>query len=295
MNHIQLDCFVNIVRLGSIESAARTLFLSPQAVWKYTSNLEKELGVDLFKKGSHNLTKAGFHYYYIFEENYREFSIMKERIRLHYEQLSRSFSIGFSEWLDPLGKLDDVRSAFRIQHPQTYISTQKLPNGELFDALSSHKIDVAFISSQHLNQDKNLCVIEVDKESLCYYISADGARFIDKKKAQTCFDLPFLWSSPWPVSWLEQRQLQQQDFRMLDISPKDIMVLKNLQSICAELEFSECCIIAGSKYSVCKKIPGIQTFPIHAEVKTCCVFDPANENPLIPIFTKIAKQILTKN
>ena len=63
-NH-QLDTFIAVANAGSFNKAAKTLYISPNAIMKQIDILERNIGFPLFER-SHTglkLTKAGESFY----------------------------------------------------------------------------------------------------------------------------------------------------------------------------------------------------------------------------------------
>ncbi len=50
MTIAQIECFIEIVRMGNITKAAETLFITQQAASKHIQSIEKELGFRVLKR-----------------------------------------------------------------------------------------------------------------------------------------------------------------------------------------------------------------------------------------------------
>lgn len=143
----QIKYFIKVAELEHVSEAAAELHVAQSAVSRQIANLEDELGVKLFIRGSRRirLTPVGE----IFLERVK--SVMNELDKAEreiYEYLnpeSGTIRLGFPTSL-AAKTLPNVISAFRKEHPQIGFQLQQGTVKELSEAVVQGHIDIAFVS-----------------------------------------------------------------------------------------------------------------------------------------------------
>ncbi|SSW84011.1 LysR family transcriptional regulator [Klebsiella pneumoniae] len=139
-----LRYFVAVVEEQSFTKAAEKLFIAQPPLSRQIQNLESELGIQLFERGSRPLqtTPAG-HFFYQHAlkllSNAEEIKSMTKRIGL----IERSVTIGFVGSL-LYGLLPRIIYLFRQQQPHLNIQLMELSTTEQLQALKEGRIDVGF-------------------------------------------------------------------------------------------------------------------------------------------------------
>ncbi|MDV8153494.1 LysR substrate-binding domain-containing protein [Acinetobacter pittii] len=139
-----LRYFAAVVEEQSFTKAAEKLFIAQPPLSRQIQNLESELGIQLFERGSRPLqtTQAG-HFFYQHAvkllSNAEEIKSMTKRIGL----IERSMTIGFVGSL-LYGLLPRIIYLFRQQQPHLNIQLMELSTTEQLQALKEGRIDVGF-------------------------------------------------------------------------------------------------------------------------------------------------------
>ena len=139
-----LRYFIAVVEEQSFTKAAERLFIAQPPLSRQIQNLESELGVQLFERGSRPLktTAAGlFLYQHALKllSNAEEVKSMTSRIG----SAQRTLNIGFVGSL-LLGLLPRIIYLYRQQHPHLNIQLTEMSTTEQVQALKEGKIDVGF-------------------------------------------------------------------------------------------------------------------------------------------------------
>ena len=139
-----LRYFVAVVEEQSFTKAAEKLFIAQPPLSRQIQNLEQELDIQLFERGSRPLktTEAGqFFYQHAVKllSNAEEIKSMTKRIGI----ADRTISIGFVGSL-LFGLLSRIMFLFKQQHPYLKIEMMEMNTYEQIQALKEGKIDVGF-------------------------------------------------------------------------------------------------------------------------------------------------------
>ncbi|WP_216935458.1 MULTISPECIES: LysR family transcriptional regulator [unclassified Acinetobacter] len=139
-----LRYFVAVVEEQSFTKAAEKLFIAQPPLSRQIQNLEQELDIQLFERGSRPLktTEAGqFFYQHAVKllSNAEEIKSMTKRIGI----TDRTITIGFVGSL-LFGLLSRILFLFKQQHPYLKIEMMEMNTHEQIQALKEGRIDVGF-------------------------------------------------------------------------------------------------------------------------------------------------------
>jgi DNA-binding transcriptional LysR family regulator len=279
MNTNQVQCFVESARRLSFTGAATDMYLSPQAVSKQVISLEEELCVRLFDRNGPRLTltEGGKMFFNLYTALGRQLNFMLDDIRLYLKSLQMGLSIGVSEWLDPSGEFFDGITAFRTAVPTCKVSMSMYPNVELLSALDEGLVDCAFFSGAQRPQGSDYISRIVAFEDVTLYAPSDTGT---GQPREDCWGLPLLMVSAWNWSHVELRVAGAREMTGVRLSPTETVQLPNVQSMYAQMEYSRCATLGGSRFSYLAKIPGLTGHPIGIKDEIYCVWLRKNENIL---------------
>lgn len=139
-----LRYFVAVVEEQSFTKAAEKLFIAQPPLSRQIQNLEQELGIQLFERGSRPLktTEAG-HFFYQHAvkllSNAEEIKSMTKRVGI----ADRTVTIGFVGSL-LFGLLSRIVYLFKQQHPHLKIEMVEMTTNDQIQALKEGRIDVGF-------------------------------------------------------------------------------------------------------------------------------------------------------
>jgi len=149
LTHDQLRVFVAVAEAGSFRAAAGRLQRVQSAVSHAIANLEAELGVALFDRGSHRpvLTPQGR----ALLEDARAILLKVDLMRARARGLGEGVELGLSLVVDTLFSTDIVGAALqdlRLQYPTLGMRLLVLPMGALFDELREGRCNIGIAAGE---------------------------------------------------------------------------------------------------------------------------------------------------
>ena len=144
----QLKYFLTVADMRSIVSAANALFLSRQAVSKAISQLEAELGTELFMRDSNGafLTPAGVMFYDRIRSNVMELEQAKNEMQHYGEKYRHWVRVAFT--VGTLQLYEKKILEFQAEQENFVIKYQECPEENLERLLAEHKVDLAITTAK---------------------------------------------------------------------------------------------------------------------------------------------------
>lgn len=145
-----MEYFLAITREGNISAAADALHVSQPALSRQIKDLEDELGVTLFERGSRRirLTEEGMILKRRAEEMVQLMQMTESEISLAHSKLSGEVHIGAGESRS-FHVLSEIASMIREEHPDVVFTVTSGDTADLLDKLNSGLIDLALIFTDY--------------------------------------------------------------------------------------------------------------------------------------------------
>lgn len=285
MNRTEILSFLEVVKTLNFTEAANNIFLSQQAVSKYVHNLERDLGVTLFRReyGRVRLTEEGDKYAQLFASWVESYRQTAEDLRRIYQQMKGSLRIGYASWINPYGDIDDCIGLFRRQLPRAMFSGRQYNNSRLLNELNSGGLDVAILSSENLYLDREFEKVAFVKDRSFFYApgNVEGDTI-----AEDCWGYPFMQFDAMGWGELQIKYTNVKRMEKLGISPANVYVFSDIRFVLGELAAGSCVTISDEKFGHISGFSNLRRFRTDEDFDLYCVWRKLNENPLIPIFAR---------
>ena len=291
MTPVQVDCFLAVLQHGNIAAAAKALFLTPQVVSQHISQLEKELTVRLFSRGrtSAALTEQGQEFYDCAIRWIGLYNHTLQSIREDYENLPLHFTVGLSDYIDPLGAISGGIASFSQDNSSSELRCIQQDNQMLLSGIFSGEIDVALVCGSQIVPQADLGIEPVAKEDLRLYISGreelpEGMQADDPKMQEIFLSHPHIntpygdWSSQ---GWSE---ISHRMNAVLGVSPHTYFSMQNFRSVVACIRTVPCTVVSDARFGYLHESEGLYNIPLDAESELSCLYLKTNENPLVQEF-----------
>ena len=278
MNNIQVRCFLEAAKTGSVSAAAESLFYSAQAVSKNISKLEDQLGVRLFERDRQGLrlTASGKTYQQVYSKLQCQLdALIEETANMQAHTFSR-FRIGYSEWIDPLGQINAGLRAFRNTHTSVVITARQYTNRDLLTNLLNGELDVAIYSEGQLPHSTDLESAGIAREDIRLYVPGRSSSV----ESQSYQSLPVVMAQPWNYSYIEHRQVWDAEMERLGITPERYRLLPNLSSMFAELACSAVAALGDHRFGRIATMSGLTSIPLESVSDLKCVYRKQSEHPM---------------
>ena len=144
MDTRDLQSFVAIYQGGSINRAAKELFVSPQGLGKTLRRLEAELGVTLFERDHNGMspTPAADTLYQHSSRLLDEFGRIQRAFHLGGGAVQRTLRVAFAYGVLTYFGVDVTRS-FEREHEHVTIDLAELDDDQIAESLRSGKVEIA--------------------------------------------------------------------------------------------------------------------------------------------------------
>ena len=155
MDFRKLETFLTVANAGKFTDAAEKLFVSQSSLSKQMAQVEKELGVKLFKKTRNGveLTQAGFDFYTYARKTIPEFQRAVSRLQMYREGSKQPLNIGALPLTEEYGFADSF-SSFWVRNPSVQFEYFERSQADLEDKLNRNKIDLALLRLDMLDEDE---------------------------------------------------------------------------------------------------------------------------------------------
>lgn len=177
MEFNQLRYIVEIVEAGSISKASDALFISQPNLSRQISQLEKEIGRQLFQRGNRgvSLTKEGIEVYHYAKQLVSQYEMTREKLLDHISENKIKFATSVCEIIEPAFlQVCKIFNQNNYEFELEYCSIESC-----IEKLASREVDLAVIpytSSQYKKLDqllvnRGLCLQELFTGELKVHVS----------------------------------------------------------------------------------------------------------------------------
>ncbi|MBQ9058986.1 MAG: LysR family transcriptional regulator [Atopobiaceae bacterium] len=145
MDFQKMEAFIAVASTGKFTDAADRLFVSQSSLSKQIGRLEREIGVDLFKKtrSGVELTPAGWEFYTYARKAVREYHEVSSRLASYIGGKTNPINVGSLPLTEEYG-LADAFSTYWVENPSVQIEYRERSQQDLLTNLDIHKLDLAF-------------------------------------------------------------------------------------------------------------------------------------------------------
>jgi len=295
MLDVQIRCFLETARTGSILVAADNLYFSAQTVGNRVYGLEAELGVKLFDRTAKKLrlTEAGNYYYSLFRTSEYHYERVVSEINDYYEKSRKIIKIGCSEWVNPFGELLELFEGYKWENKDITLDLSVLDNEELFSSLDSGGIDFALQSSGHIMSDKGMDIIPICPQEICLWgpedIIGDDLPEEQKQKRE---ELSFLLIHGWNKSYAETKLAYDKDAVKSGLSMTNAFEVYNVQSMYHLIKSMKFTSFQDRRFGYFNGIPGLGYEVLSKDVNLCACVAYQNEKEIVYKFIEYMKKNL---
>lgn len=264
-----LRYFVAVVEEQSFTKAAEKLFIAQPPLSRQIQNLEQELDIQLFERGSRPLktTEAGqFFYQHAVKllSNAEEIKSMTKRIGI----TDRTITIGFVGSL-LFGLLSRILFLFKQQHPHLKIEMMEMNTHEQIQALKEGRIDVGFGRLRISDPAVKRVLLREERLMVAAHSSHSMAQRVEGLNLSELVDQQlFLYPNSGKANFVTQvRGI----FSEYGLEPKNIRIVRELQLALGFVAAGEgICIVPESAQNI--KLAHLNFIPLLDEFAVSPVF-----------------------
>lgn len=171
----QIDCFVEVAKVGNISKAAKTLFITQQAAGSQIRMLEKELGFPVLVRENRgvSLTREGEILFEAWAELREKFRISIDKARDFHQGKSGCIHVA----LEDMGKCsEEIMSAFpeyEKTYPELFIDSEIMSPKQMLTQFEAGTLDMAILYESEFEHYPMLRSIPLHEkvQKVCIFIS----------------------------------------------------------------------------------------------------------------------------
>lgn len=153
MNSIQIQCFLTAAQTLNFTKTAQLLYIAQPTVTHHISNLENEMGIQLFTRTKKQvfLTPAGEKLYFSMKKIFSEFNEAVLYAKKYEEEINGRVCLGCGSSELEKEFLPLVIRRFRKKYPQIHMTYNSSKIREKIKQLQQHDIDILLSTTQMIN------------------------------------------------------------------------------------------------------------------------------------------------
>ncbi|OUP10527.1 LysR family transcriptional regulator [Collinsella sp. An2] len=149
----KLEAFLTVANTGKFVTAAEKLFISQSSLSKQMSQLERELGVKLFKKTRNGveLTQAGHDFYSYARKAVPDYQHEVSRLKMYKQNATYTLTVGALPLCEEYGFADSF-SSYWVRNTSVQIQFVERNQDDLLDKLKRHKVEIALARTDFIDE-----------------------------------------------------------------------------------------------------------------------------------------------
>lgn len=184
----QFEYVITLSKYKNFSQAASSLNISQSSLSQYIQRLEKEIGVQLFERGTQNfkLTESGEIYLRAAYRIMDIYSDAKNNISDNADGIFGTLCVGISPSRAPF-ILPAVVKKFKEQHPNVVLNFVECTSSEIIKGIDEGSIDLAYTFSGSLENENHYLIIPANTEELMVVCTKDKSLQIDPSDGKVDF------------------------------------------------------------------------------------------------------------
>ncbi|EIA0835735.1 LysR family transcriptional regulator [Vibrio parahaemolyticus] len=289
----QIKYFLAVANYGGVRKASQVLHVTQPAISRQVSELEGELGVQLFERASRRLTLtlAGEYYRDQMSEminNLENTTQMVKRVALGSIGNLKLGSVESVLWE---GLVPKYLSTFREKNPDIAMEMVTDNTVKLLDQIENGNLDCAFVYL-FKNLDSSYNTIELRKDNMAFaYPASWREKFNESISVEQLNSLPFIRfprsSYPTFYDWQEQK------FKSLGLTPNVLHWAHHESSMLALVAAGQGVAIVNSRH-IARTSALVQFLPLHKfelQLPLCFVW---KKDKVKPVVETLSNQLLER-
>ncbi|MGN1033062.1 MAG: LysR family transcriptional regulator [Intestinibacter sp.] len=180
MTFEQLKSFLAVVKHNHFTLASQELFISQSSISKHIKALEKEIGIELFKREHRTitLTPAGEEFLIFAKKSVDSYDKMQRDLCKYKSEESEVITIGVIDTMIEYG-LAALIGDFHKEYPSIHIELIERGNNSILEYLSVSKFNLAFVNDLGSNS-KLMDSYELFSDNLVM-VTSESHRFLENR------------------------------------------------------------------------------------------------------------------
>lgn len=292
MTDVSIRCFLSAGELSSFSKAADSLFMTRQGVSRQILKLEKELGVQLFLRGSSSvtLTAAGKVYYDFFQGSAKQFRRVQRQANSLADANRDKLTINIIRGLDFTEYLRDITACLAPQPEIDYLLSFHDPVD--LDALIEDGYFDLIISygASHLGQGSDAGYDSAIIDHVGSYLAVSENH--PQGKSDDLLDFAASDFASWQRQNESQEEIMTNTRRTLQshgITVGRVNIYPNMESAFAAIEMGKAIGICSASSTLVQR-PGIRTIPLEGSTDVICFWKSESENAVLRLISGTAEE-----
>lgn len=278
---MKIKSFFAVVKTENFTEAGNQLYISQQAVSKNVSDLERDIGVKLFRRTHHkvSLTDEGKRVYAFFDETSRAYGVLLSELRAGIpNQSPANIRIGYQDMIDFGSAPVNAFKRLRQKWPGLMLIGEHIKPDELLDKLDGNALDLVLINKRFLPRRKRgFHVTTLFQTEMVVGVASDHPLIREDTVWHTFRKEPLLIDAI--EGETEDAAIRRNSvmIRKLGFKPQEIIVLPNRETIYSEAELGRGVFFA-SGIALIPNLSRLKIYPADIKEDTCCVWKEAGRN-----------------